>query len=179
MRERNLQLDLLRCVAIMAVLVTHTIFFRNPRWWWDFAIFQWGWTGVDLFFVISGFLISGLLFSEFQKRGRINFARFAIRRALKLYPTLYVLVFGTMLWRLIHAGFHNVVWIIKPALHDIFFVQSYRPGTYGHFWSLSVEEHFYILLPLTLYFMLRRAGDSDPFRNLPLIFLLGRQPRRG
>src|SRR5262252_2584709 len=172
MKERNLQLDLLRCVAIMGVLIEHTINFRSTRWWWDRALIIGGWTGVDLFFVLSGFLISGLLFSEFQKRGRINFARFAVRRALKLYPTLYVLVFGTMLWRLIHAGFHNVVWIIKPALHDIFFVQSYRPGTYGHFWSLSVEEHFYILLPLTLYFMLRRSrpNEDDPFRLLPWLF---------
>jgi peptidoglycan/LPS O-acetylase OafA/YrhL len=158
----------------MGVLIEHTIVFRNTRWWWDRSLIGGSWTGVDLFFVISGFLISGLLFSEFQKRGRINFARFAIRRALKLYPTLYVLVFGTTLWRLIHADFHDLVRIIKPALHDIFFVQSYFPGTYGHFWSLSVEEHFYILLPLTFYFMLRKraAGDTDPFRKLPLIFLL-------
>jgi peptidoglycan/LPS O-acetylase OafA/YrhL len=123
MRERNLQLDLLRCVAILAVLVDHTILFRHPRWWWDRTIVRAGWTGVDLFFVLSGFLISGLLFSEFQQRERINFARFAIRRALKLYPTLYVLVFGTTLVRLIHVHFHDVVGVMKPALHDIFFVQ--------------------------------------------------------
>src|SRR5262252_1943796 len=115
MKERNLQLDLLRCVAIMGVLIEHTINFRSTRWWWDRALIIGSWTGVDLFFVISGFLISGLLFSEFQKRGRINFARFAIRRALKLYPTLYVLVFGVMLVRLYHHGFQS--WIIKPALH--------------------------------------------------------------
>ncbi len=174
MRERNLQLDLLRCVAILGVLVAHTTLFRQPKWWWDRLAVNPSWTGVDLFFVISGFLISGLLFSEFQRRGRINFGRFAIRRALKLYPVLYVLVVGLMLRRLVHSGFHEVGRIVTPALHDIFFVQSYLPGTYGHFWSLSVEEHFYILLPLMLYFMLRkaRAGETDPFRKLPLIFLV-------
>jgi len=132
-----------------------------------------GWTGVDLFFVISGFLISGLLFEEFQQRGQINFGRFAIRRALKLYPALYVLVFGVMVVHLIHPGSQSVSDILTPLVHDLLFLQSYFPGTYGHFWSLSVEEHFYVLLPLTLYFMLRRARaqDADPFRRLPMAFL--------
>jgi peptidoglycan/LPS O-acetylase OafA/YrhL len=174
MRERNLQLDLLRSAAILAVLVAHTVNFRTPKWWWDRLAIRPSWTGVDLFFVISGFLISGLLFVEFKRRGRIAFGRFAIRRALKLYPTLYVLVFTMMFVRLIRSDFHNVEWILTPALHDLLFVQSYLPGTYGTFWSLSVEEHFYILLPLMLYFMLRRAraGETDPFRRLPLVFLL-------
>jgi len=174
MRERNPQLDILRCAAIMGVLVAHTTNFRVPQWWWDRLLIRPSWTGVDLFFVISGFLISGLLFAEFQRRGRINFGRFAIRRALKLYPTLYVLVFGLMFVRLVKYGFHDAGWIIKPALHDVFFLQSYLPGTYGHFWSLAIEEHFYILLPLLLFFMLRKSlvGDTDPFGKLPLIFLL-------
>jgi peptidoglycan/LPS O-acetylase OafA/YrhL len=125
---------------------------------------------VDLFFVISGFLISGLLFSEFQKRGNIDFGRFAIRRGLKLYPTLYVLVFGVALTRLIQNGFHIRRAILTPLLHDVLFLQSYAPGTYGHFWSLSVEEHFYILLGLLLYFMLRRSRGADSFRPLPVVF---------
>ena len=172
MQGRNVQLDLLRCAAILGVLVAHAIIFRPPMWWWDRLLTRPSWSGVDLFFVISGFLISGLLFSEFQKRKRINFGRFAIRRALKLYPTLYVLVFGILLYRLAGYGFQD--WIIKPALHDLFFVQNYLRGTFPHFWSLAVEEHFYILLPVTLYVMLRKAaaGDADPFRRLPLIFLL-------
>src|SRR4030095_7664494 len=148
----------------------HTTMFRRPKWWWEnLAAFP-SWTGVDLFFVISGFLISVLLFSELQRRRPLSFGRFAIRRALKLYPMLYVLVLGLMLKRLIHSGFHDIGWITTPALHDIFFLQSYLPGTYGHFWSLAVEEHFYILLPLRLYFLLRKASTSeiDPFRKLPL-----------
>src|SRR5207245_862536 len=62
--------------------------------------------------------------------------------------------------------------ILTPAVHDVLFLQSYLPGTYGHFWSLSVEEHFYVLLPVTLYLMLRRApdGSRDPFRRLPWLF---------
>ena len=56
--------------------------------------------GVDLFFVLSGFLISGLLFSEYRRNGKIRFWRFATRRALKIYPAFYVLVFKT-------AGFNR------------------------------------------------------------------------
>ena len=152
--------------------MAHSTIFRTPTWWWDSLLARPSWSGVDLFFVISGFLISGLLFSEFQKRGRINFARFAIRRALKLYPTLYALVIAIMLWRLWKYGFQG--WIFTPVVHDIFFVQNYLRGTYPHFWSLAVEEHFYIMLPLTLYLMIRRATlcESNPFRTLPLVFLV-------
>lgn len=173
MRDRNLQLDSLRCVAILGVLITHTNQFLLPEWWARWFVRP-GWAGVDLFFVLSGFLISGLLFSEFQERGKISFARFAIRRALKLYPTFYVLVFGVMFVRLVHAGFHNNLRpILTPVIHDLLFIQSYLPGTYGHFWSLAVEEHFYILLPLVLYTMLRKSRplDKDPFRRLPLVFV--------
>jgi len=156
----------------MGVLVAHSIIFRTPMWWWDQLVARPSWSGVDLFFVISGFLISGLLFSEFQKKGRINFARFAIRRALKLYPTLYALVLGIMVWRLWKYGFQG--WIFTPVVHDILFVQNYLRGTYPHFWSLAVEEHFYVMLPLTLYVMIRWGprGDSNPFCKLPLVFLV-------
>jgi peptidoglycan/LPS O-acetylase OafA/YrhL len=174
MRARNQQLDLLRCAAILGVLVAHTTIFRPPRRWWDQLVARPSWTGVDLFFVISGFLISGLLFSEYQKYGRIQFGRFAIRRALKLYPMLYVLVFGVLGFRLLQSGFHGIRRLAIPAIHDVFFLQSYLPGTYGHFWSIAVEEHFYILLPLMLYVMIRRArsGEENPFQKLPLVFLL-------
>jgi peptidoglycan/LPS O-acetylase OafA/YrhL len=61
------------------------------------------------------------------------------------------------------------------VLHDVFFVQSYFQGTWGHFWSLSVEEHFYVLLPLTMFFLLRAARgrpDRNPFSAIPKLFLV-------
>jgi len=129
---------------------------------------QFGWAGVDLFFVLSGFLISGLLFSEYRQNNSIRFGRFAIRRALKIYPAFYTLVLLTLFFRLIY---HSPVPILAPFLHDLFFLQSYLPGTYGHFWSLSVEEHFYVLLPLLIYLMIRRSspGRANPFHFIPLI----------
>ena len=166
---RNLQLDCLRGVAILLVICRHTILFRNPGW--DALLVQFGWAGVDLFFVLSGFLISGLLFSEYQSNGSIRFSRFAIRRALKLYPAFYALVLFTVFVELMQ---HNGARILVPFLHDVFFLQSYKPGTYGHFWSLSVEEHFYVLLPLLMYVMIRISSprNANPFRLFPVLFVV-------
>jgi peptidoglycan/LPS O-acetylase OafA/YrhL len=171
MGKRNLQLDLLRAVAILMVVEEHTILYGAPTW--DFYFMQCGWAGVDLFFVLSGFLISGLLFTEYQERGKIKFRRFAMRRIWKIWPPLWCLVGMTFIYRVWQHRLHNMRPVLTPALHDLFFVQSYLPGTYGHFWSLSVEEFFYVLLPLTLFFLLRRAGpgDRDPFRSVPVLFL--------
>jgi peptidoglycan/LPS O-acetylase OafA/YrhL len=165
--RRNVQLDCLRGVAILLVILRHTVLFRIPGW--EVSLVQFGWAGVDLFFVLSGFLISGLLFSEYRRNGAIRFARFAVRRALKIYPAFYFLVLITVLARI---ALHASDPVLRPLLHDVFFIQSYMPGTYGHFWSLSVEEHFYILLPVLLYFMIRcnKPGESNPFRFFPWLF---------
>ena len=82
MKTRNRNLDALRAVAILLVLGRHFEYFRL----WS----QVGWAGVDLFFVLSGFLISGLLFAEWKQRGSIGIARFYVRRGLKIYPAFYV-----------------------------------------------------------------------------------------
>jgi len=165
--HRNVQLDCLRGVAILMVILCHTILFRKPGW--EAPLVRFGWAGVDLFFVLSGFLISGLLFAEYRRSGAIRFQRFAVRRALKIYPAFYALVLLTVFSHLLTE---NPASVFRAFLHDVFFMQSYTPGTYGHFWSLSVEEHFYILFPLALYLMLRRSGPkkADPFQFLPWCF---------
>src|SRR5215469_11241023 len=84
---RNKRLDILRCIAVIVVILHHSAestFFT-----------QVGWAGVDLFFVLSGFLISGLLFSEYKRRRSISLKRFFIRRGLKIYPAFYVFLLLT------------------------------------------------------------------------------------
>lgn len=125
----------------------------------------WGWVGVDLFFVLSGFLISGLLFSEYRKRQAISFKRFFIRRGLKIYPAFYVFLLCTGIaeyWR------YHLVAAPTLYLNEIFFVMNYFGGVWYHTWSLGVEEHFYILLPILLSLLIRRSSNrEDPFRILP------------
>jgi len=165
---RNTSLDVLRGIAILMVLVCHGAILSPPTW--DAILWRPCWSGVDLFFVISGFLISGLLFAEFKRSGKIRFRRFAIRRALKIYPAFYVLVLITVAVRLAQHRYG----VLPLALHDLFFIQSYAPGTWGHFWSLSVEEHFYILLPILMFLLIRRSKDNrtNPFTAIPKLFLV-------
>jgi peptidoglycan/LPS O-acetylase OafA/YrhL len=166
--QRSLGLDVLRGVAILMVLVCHGALLRSPTW--DMIIWRPCWSGVDLFFVISGFLISGLLFSEYKRTDRIRFRRFAVRRAMKIYPAFFTMVALTVVIRVTQHRYE--VW--PQLLHDVFFVQSYLPGTWGHFWSLSVEEHFYILLPVLMFTMMRFASQTsgNPFTAIPKLFIL-------
>src|SRR5260370_38814364 len=91
---RNKRLDVLRCIAIILVIFHHgqvfDIFSRA------------GWMGVDLFFVLSGFLISGLLFGEFRKKGSIQYKRFFVRRAFKIYPAFYIFLACTAFLEYFH-----------------------------------------------------------------------------
>src|SRR5829696_1301944 len=94
------QLDLFRTAAILLVIAYHygpavpPLPLGLERLLG--AVVHRGWMGVDLFFVISGFLIAGLLFSEFKSHGEIDLKRFFIRRGLKIYPAFYVLIFATV-----------------------------------------------------------------------------------
>src|SRR5258706_12209135 len=93
-RSRNQALDILRGIAILIVLGRHLFFLPTdlppPA---DLFFRTWircGWAGVDLFFVLSGFLVSGLLFQEFARNGNVAVSRFLIRRGFKIYPAFYV-----------------------------------------------------------------------------------------
>src|SRR5580692_5435255 len=108
---RNKRLDVLRCVAVVTVLLHHGYISR--------FFTRLGWVGVDLFFVLSGFLISGLLFSEYKKRQSISFRRFFIRRGLKIYPAFYAFLLLTGITG--ELVFHSHA-TSGQYLHEIFFV---------------------------------------------------------
>lgn len=151
----------MRCIAVLLVLARHG---RGRG-----LLFFVGWVGVDLFFVLSGFLISGLLFAEYKKRGSINFKRFFVRRGFKIYPMFYLLLLFTVPAQLL---LHKLS-PLGNYLDEIFYVQNYRPSVWGQTWSLAVEEHFYILLPLLLFVLIRYSRDRlNPFRAIPVAFLV-------
>jgi peptidoglycan/LPS O-acetylase OafA/YrhL len=158
---RNKRLDVLRGVAIVLVLLFH----GNIRSHLSNA----GWVGVDLFFVLSGFLISGLLFAEYKRRGSISFKRFLIRRGLKIYPSYYLFLLVALLARI---PFRRVPSPLS-YVSQILYVQNYGPIIWNHTWSLAVEEHFYILLPIFFLLLIRYSSvRANPFRLVPLAFVV-------
>lgn len=166
---RNTNSDALRGIAILMVLGRHagmaiTILHASTAY-----TFYWqriGWAGIDLFFVLSGFLISGLLFSDYQARGTIGLGRFYLRRGLKIWPSFYALIGAGLLVEAIMPG-HQIA--LKGLASELSFMQDYFPSIWGITWSLGVEEHFYLTLPLLLLFLIRR-NPAKPFASLPLIF---------
>src|SRR5215469_7294033 len=154
---RNKRLDILRCIAVIVVILHHsaesTFFTRT------------GWVGVDLFFVLSGFLISGLLFSEYKRRRLISFKRFFIRRGLKIYPAFYVFLLLTGITEIMVFHSHPTG---RQYLHEILFVMNYERGVWDHTWSLAVEEHFYVFLPVFLMILARFSSNHEnPFHSIP------------
>jgi peptidoglycan/LPS O-acetylase OafA/YrhL len=125
-----------------------------------------GWVGVDLFFVLSGFLVSGILFTEYRKRGEISIFRFYVRRGWRIYPAFFFLIAMTLLMDQLW-GWERPA---RELFSELFFLQNYLWTMWGHTWSLAVEEHFYLLLPLLLTSLLwLRRGSTDPFKPLVLV----------
>jgi peptidoglycan/LPS O-acetylase OafA/YrhL len=164
--KRDVWLDCLRAVAVLLVLGRHMEFPDTaPAWLWTW--YCGGWAGVDLFFVLSGFLVSGLLFREYQQRQTLSLPRFLIRRGLRIYPAFYTLLLGTWLLSFVLPFPRSGV---AAYLAEIFFIQNYHHGVWPHTWSLAVEEHFYLGMPLVLLWLMHTVrGQADPFRRLVVI----------
>jgi peptidoglycan/LPS O-acetylase OafA/YrhL len=139
------QIDFLRGIAIILVLFRHMEF--SP------ITHLIGWSGVDLFFVLSGFLVSGLLFDPYVKTGTVKPMLFLTRRGFKIYPLFYIITAGVVLMHQL-TGFGTSVSNLVP---ELLFFQNYSEGINPITWSLAVEEHFYILLVLGVY-LAAKAG---------------------
>ena len=131
-----------------------------------------GWIGVDLFFVLSGFLVSGLLFSEFNRYQKVDLKRFLIRRGFKIYPAFYALILFTIFVKFVTDQYISK----RQLLGEVFFLQNYLGGLWNHTWSLAVEEHFYIGIALLCFFATKSSRNikkqQNPFRLVPTAFFV-------
>jgi peptidoglycan/LPS O-acetylase OafA/YrhL len=182
-QTRIQSLDILRFAAVIGVIGVHsypmTMFAgHDPISVAIVSVFQAiGWTGVDLFFVLSGFLVAGLLFSEYKKTGEIDAKRFYIRRGFKIYPAYFFLLACSVLYDLAYP--FSVWWHQRDAWDgyaaSALFIQNYYDPTHMiwfHTWSLPIEEHFYLILPLVLIGLATiNKWRTDAFKHLPKIFI--------
>ncbi|WP_081452441.1 acyltransferase family protein [Verrucomicrobium spinosum] len=146
--QRQPGLDILRCLAVVLVLGSHFPVCpeetSRPVHHVTQMLRTGGWVGVDLFFVLSGFLVSGLIFAEWHKTGSVRVVRFMVRRSFKIIPSLYCLVVVTVVVQHLSGGV--VPW--KGVAGELLFLQNYYHRLWQHTWSLAVEEHFYTLVAL-------------------------------
>lgn len=170
--RRSMPLDVLRGAAIFLVLFRHPVVHASEAG--SLAplarcLERIGWTGVDLFFVISGFLIGGLLFNELEKNSRIDKSRFFIRRAFKIWPGYLLLVLVTFVQEMRHGNV-SAAKAFYEVMPNLFHVQNYLWTLRGQTWSLAVEEHFYLILPLLLMLLtLRNRGRIAQIPAVPVV----------
>src|SRR5690554_6873144 len=159
-KEKLLGLDHLRAFAISFVFLYHYIGFESPNWVSKVGWF--GWSGVDLFFVLSGYLITSQLLVEIKKNGNLSLKTFFIKRFFRILPVYWFTVF---IYFMIPA-FREKEQLL-PLWRFLTFTQNYNLdkeiyGTFSHAWSLCVEEHFYLFLPIVLlalvYFKIIKRG---------------------
>jgi peptidoglycan/LPS O-acetylase OafA/YrhL len=144
------ELDGLRGVAVLSVMVFHS------------GLLIGGWLGVDVFFALSGFLITTLLLEEHDSTGRIHFGRFYLRRALRLLPALVTLVAVLAVVLLATTSREYRIYLALYVAAVLFYFANWvepfgipLAWGFGHTWSLAIEEQFYLIWPITLAGLLR------------------------
>ena len=154
------EIDGLRAIAVLSVVIYHAKFSL-----FGLDLFEGGFLGVDIFFVISGYLITKIIFIEIKSTGKFSFMKFYERRIRRILPALFFITFSTLV-----AGYyillpHSFLEFAQSILYQLGFISNFYFWKYYHFsymsenalmlpflhtWSLSVEEQFYVLFPIIL-----------------------------
>lgn len=151
-------LDLLRSIAILLVIMQHMPRTLFPEWFMQMKYT--GWIGVDLFFVLSGYLIGSQLLRPYAEGEQPSITVFYMRRALRVLPAYLVVVL---------LYFSVPVFAERPGLPPLwkfltftqnFGLDPFAAGAFSHAWSLCVEEHFYLLLPIIVFLLMRKPRFS-------------------
>lgn len=169
----------LRGVAVVLVVLFHS----------GMPLITGGFVGVDVFFVISGYLITGHLLGEIQQYGRVRFPAFYARRARRLLPLATLVLIATLaVYQLVSSALEtdevaiDALWTaffavnVHLALEGVDYQANQDPSPFNHFWSLAVEEQFYLLWPLLLlgaFLLVRRLGRTATVRTALAAGLIG------
>ncbi len=159
-------LDGVRAFAVLAVIAFHSGFSWIPG----------GYYGVDAFFVLSGFLITSLLVTEWRGSGTVALGRFWARRARRLLPALFVLLFAIGVVAAVWPSVLNTTHLLSSAVATTFYVANWyfvaghanyftavsQPSPLLHTWSLAIEEQFYVVWPLVVLAVLRGRRRARP-----------------
>lgn len=175
--ERNRLIDGFRGLSIVLVVLGHLIQFRFQDHINNSIIFNLGAlsgaVGVNLFFIISGFLITSLLLREEEREGSINVKAFYIRRLFRILPAFYVYLLALVAMTIVgivHVPYTNIV---RSAAFITDLHRLERNWFIGHTWSLSVEEQFYIVWPASLIVF---ARSRAPLASVIFIILIALSP---
>ena len=150
-------LDGLRALSVGVVLLYHA----------GFSWMHGGFFGVEVFFVVSGFLITSLLLDERDRNGDVSFRQFWLRRARRLFPALYAVLLAVAVWAALAGSAEQQTQVRRDIPWSVFYVNNWgqilgdvpyfsgEPPLLRHLWSLAVEEQWYLLWPLVFVALLR------------------------
>lgn len=167
--KHNPSLDGLRGIAIMMVMVFHA----TPN------LLVGGFIGVDIFFVLSGFLITNLLIREHEQHERLQLTAFYMRRILRLSPALLLMLLTYCIASFIWLADAQLDRFLTDALISLLYLTNWArafgihpPDFLGHTWSLAIEEQFYLLWPLFLTLMIKNFKRRELWLAATLILAL-------
>ncbi|MGS3973626.1 acyltransferase family protein [Staphylococcus pseudintermedius] len=167
-------LDGVRAVAVIAIIIYHL----NPQW------LSGGFLGVDTFFVISGYLITSLLLTEYHNTGKIELMSFWLRRVKRLIPAVLFLVMGVIVLSLIfmpteiqkvRADSITAIFYVSNwwyIMQNVDYFEQFAVQPLKHLWSLAIEEQFYLVFPIVLLSLLSFIRRLKSIRIIFLILLV-------
>jgi len=170
------ELDGLRFFAFLLVFIHHQKLFTEIPYLSNLQAY--GWIGVDLFFVLSAFLFTKLLTTEFSKTKKISFKKFYLRRIFRIWPIYFVFIGFSVVWFILHHGdfskdiIFRLIGLFTFSDNIISATKGLNPLPYtSHLWTIAYEEQFYIFIPIIIL-LLVRSSIRTKIISLTAVFII-------